>query len=67
MKSAHRDEMYVLGIFRKEDGANIGKLELIKILRIDYQWAMMGYSIHNQYWKNGYGMESVKAAVSLFF
>ncbi|GAB6493693.1 acetyltransferase, GNAT family [Bacillus sp. UMTAT18] len=59
--------MYVLGIFRKEDGANIGKLELIKILRMDYQWAMMGYSIHNQYWKNGYGMESVKAAVSLFF
>ncbi|MEI2317243.1 GNAT family N-acetyltransferase [Bacillus paramobilis] len=66
-EAAHRDEMYVLGIFRKEDGANIGKLELIKILRMDYQWAMMGYSIHNQYWKNGYGMESVKAALSLFF
>ena len=41
-EAAHRDEMYVLGIFRKEDGANIGKLELIKILRMDYQWAMMG-------------------------
>lgn len=27
-EAAHRDEMYVLGIFRKEDGANIGKLEL---------------------------------------
>lgn len=50
-EAVHRDEMYVLGIFRKEDGANIGKLELIKILRMDYQWAMMGYSIHNQYWK----------------
>ncbi|MDA1742926.1 GNAT family protein [Bacillus paranthracis] len=49
-EAAHRDEMYVLGIFR-----------------MNYQWAMMGYSIHNQYWKNGYGMESVKAAVSLFF
>ena len=65
-EAAHRDEMYVLGIFRKEDGANIGKLELIKILRMDYQWAMMGYSIHNQYWKNGYGEESVKAALPLF-
>lgn len=66
-EAAHRDEMYVLGIFRKEDGANIGKLELIKILRMDYQWAMMGYSIHNQYWRNGYGVESVKAALPLFF
>lgn len=66
-EAAHRDEMYVLGIFRKEDGANIGKLELIKILRMDYQWAMMGYSIHNQYWKNGYGIESVKVALPLFF
>ncbi|QWH12862.1 N-acetyltransferase [Bacillus mycoides] len=60
-------DMYVLGIFQKEDGANIGKLELIKILRMDYQWAMMGYSIHNQYWKNGYGVESVIAALPLFF
>ncbi|TKI85609.1 GNAT family N-acetyltransferase [Bacillus mycoides] len=56
-EAARRDEMYVLGIFQKEDGANIGKLELIKILRMDYQWAMMGYSIHNQHWKNGYGAE----------
>lgn len=34
---------------------------------MDYQWAMMGYSIHNQHWKNGYGVESVKAALPLFF
>ena len=61
-ESKDNDEMYVLGIFRKEDGANIGKIELITILRMDYQWAMMGYSIHNHYWKNGYGVESVKEA-----
>ncbi|CAI8715039.1 Short-chain dehydrogenase [Bacillus sp. IT-79MI2] len=50
-ESAKWDDMYVLGVFCKEDGANVGKVELITILRIDYQWAMMGYSIHNQYWK----------------
>ena len=38
MKQTHRDEMYVLGIFRKEDGANIGKLELIKF----YVWTISG-------------------------
>lgn len=66
-ESAKRDEMYVLGIFRKEDGANVGKVELITILRLDYQWAMMGYSIHNQYWKMGYGVESVKGTMDIFF
>ena len=64
---AKRDEMYILGIFRKQDGVNVGKVELIKILRMDYQWAMMGYSIHNQFWKQGYGRESVQAAMEAFF
>lgn len=42
-------------------------MELIKILRMDYQWAMMGYSIHNQYWKRRDGVENVRAAIDLFF
>ncbi|MCK1998708.1 GNAT family N-acetyltransferase [Psychrobacillus psychrodurans] len=64
---AKKDKMYNLGIFRKEDGVNVGKVELITILRMDYQWAMMGYSIHNQHWKQGYGLESVLAATEAFF
>ena len=34
---------------------------------MDYNWAMMGYSIHNQYFQKGYGKESVEAAMELFF
>ena len=34
---------------------------------MDYNWAMMGYSIHNQYFRQGYGKESVEAATELFF
>jgi RimJ/RimL family protein N-acetyltransferase len=64
---ARNDETYILGVFRKEDGVNVGKVELTKILRMDYQWAMMGYSFHNQFWKQGYGTESVLAATELFF
>ncbi|WP_371812338.1 GNAT family N-acetyltransferase [Sporosarcina sp. Marseille-Q4063] len=64
---AVKDDMYILGLFRKEDGVNVGKVELTKILRSDYQWAMMGYSIHNQFWKNGYATESVLAATKVFF
>lgn len=65
--TAQKDDTYILGIFRKEDGASIGNIELIKILRMDYNWAMMGYSIHNQYFRQGYGKESVIAATELFF
>ena len=66
-KLAENDKMYQLGVFRKEDGVNVGKVELITILRMDYQWAMMGYTIHNQYWKKGYGKESVDRAAEAFF
>lgn len=66
-ESANEDKMYNLGVFRKEDGAFVGKIELYTILRMDYQWGMVGYSIHNQFWKNGYGLESVEAATNLFF
>ncbi|SDC65425.1 GNAT family N-acetyltransferase [Shouchella lonarensis] len=64
---AGRDEMYHLGIFRKGDGVNVGKVELYTILRMDYQWAMMGYAIHNQFWRLGFGVESVIAAREVFF
>ena len=66
-ETAEKDDVYILGIFRKEDGANIGNIEVIKILRQDYDWAMMGYSIHNQFFRQGYGKESVQAATELFF
>lgn len=66
-EEAEKDELYILGIFRKEDGASIGNIELVPIVRLDYHWAMMGYSIHNQYFRQGYGKESVEAATTLFF
>ncbi|MET1014055.1 MAG: GNAT family N-acetyltransferase [Paenisporosarcina sp.] len=64
---AMKDELHVWGVFRKSDGVHIGKIELFTILRMDYQWAMMGYSILNQHWGNGYGTEAVLAATRLIF
>lgn len=66
-EGAKKDDIYILGVFRKEDGANVGTVELSTILRAKYQWAMMGYFIHNQFWEKGYGKESVIAATHLFF
>ncbi|MGD8189585.1 GNAT family N-acetyltransferase [Brevibacillus ginsengisoli] len=66
-QSAKEDKMYNLGIFRQDDGVNVGKIEVFTILRMDYHWGMMGYSIHNQFWRKGYGRESVVAATEGFF
>lgn len=64
---AEADDTYLFGVFRKMDGAHIGEIELNTILREDYEWGMMGYAIHNQYHRKGYGTESVIAAAELFF
>ncbi|SIT87257.1 GNAT family N-acetyltransferase [Edaphobacillus lindanitolerans] len=65
--AADQDRMLILGIFRKTDGANIGKIEIITILRMDYNWAMMGYQINNQFFRLGYGKEAVTTAAGSFF
>lgn len=64
---AAADDTYLFGVFRKVDGAHIGEIELNTILREDYEWGMMGYTMHNQYHRKGYGTESVIAAADLFF
>jgi len=66
-EAAEKDEAYVFGIFRKDDGMSIGELEFSTILRMDYNWGMMGYSIHNQFFRQGYGKESAIAAADFFF
>ncbi|OZM57587.1 GNAT family N-acetyltransferase [Lottiidibacillus patelloidae] len=61
------DKVYVFGIFRKEDNAHLGAIDFSTILREEYQWARFGYTIHNQFWRKGYGREAVNAALQLGF
>lgn len=37
--------------------------DLSTIRRGHYQWAILGYEIHNQHWKQGFGKEAVRAAL----
>ncbi|WP_342512405.1 GNAT family N-acetyltransferase [Sporosarcina sp. FSL K6-1522] len=64
---ADRDEAYVFGIFRKSDQKHVGKVEFSTIMRDEFQWGLLGYTIHNQYWRNGYGKEAVKGALNIAF
>jgi [ribosomal protein S5]-alanine N-acetyltransferase len=61
------DKLYVFGVFRKEDQAHLGSIDFSTIMREEFQWARFGYSLHNQFWGQGYGKEAVKAAISLAF
>ncbi|WP_037985859.1 GNAT family N-acetyltransferase [Thalassobacillus devorans] len=64
---AERDELYVFGVFRKSDQKHIGSVEFSTIMRDEFQWGMLGYRIHNQFWKQGYGREAVKEGLSIAF
>ncbi|PYZ91940.1 GNAT family N-acetyltransferase [Salipaludibacillus keqinensis] len=61
------DESHIFAVFRKKDGKHLGMVDFSTLERNDFQWGRIGYMIHNQHWKNGYGHESVKLAVDLAF
>lgn len=63
----NEDKAYVFGVFRLADGMHVGYVDFSTLLRDDFQWARMGYTIHNQFWRMGYGKEAVKAAIGLAF
>lgn len=64
---ADRDKIYVFGVFRKSDQKHIGMVELCTLLRREFQWGLLSYIIHNQFWKNGYGTEAVKEGIRMGF
>lgn len=64
---ANHDEAYVFGVFRKADQKHLGKVEFSTILRGEFQWAVLGYTVHNQYWQHGYGKEAVNAGMKIAF
>ncbi|MCP3029461.1 GNAT family N-acetyltransferase [Halobacillus sp. A5] len=64
---AEQDEAYVFGVFRKSDGKHMGKVEFSTIRREEFQWGMLGYRIHNQFWGSGYGKEAVSCGLPISF
>ncbi|MGF3104701.1 GNAT family N-acetyltransferase [Rossellomorea sp. DUT-2] len=64
---ASNDIAHVFGVFRKEDHNHVGMVDFSTLSRNEFQWGRIGYTIHNQHWKNGYGKEAVKAALNIAF
>ncbi len=62
-EQALNDYAYIFGIFSQQTNQHLGYIDLSTIQREEKQWANLGYSIHNQYWKQGFGREAVSAAI----
>ncbi|MES1025588.1 GNAT family protein [Gloeocapsa sp. BRSZ] len=62
-EQALSDYAYIFGVYLKQTHQHLGNVDLSTIYREEKQWANLGYSIHNQYWRQGFGKEAVKAAL----
>ncbi len=61
------DLVYTLGIFDKRNGDYLGLVNFAVISRLSYQFANLGYEIHNQFWGQGIAGEAISGAVGLAF
>lgn len=64
---AQQDDQYIFGVFEKETSRHLGMVNVGILSRDAFQWADIGYFIHNQYWRNGYGKEAVTGLIELCF
>jgi len=62
-QEALSDLFFIFGIFDRNTGQHFGNIDLSTIKRANYQWAVIGYEIHNQHWRKGIGKEAVRAAL----
>jgi [ribosomal protein S5]-alanine N-acetyltransferase len=62
-QEAVTDQFFIFGIFLRETGQHLGNIDFSTFRRGIYQWAILGYEIHNQYWKQGFGQEAVRSAL----
>ncbi|MDK8182934.1 GNAT family N-acetyltransferase [Paenibacillus sp. UMB4589-SE434] len=62
---AAEDSEYLFGVFRQEDNAHLGDIDISTLLRGDFQWGRVGYMLHNQHWNQGYGKEAVQAVMHI--
>lgn len=66
-KEAAADYAYKFHIFEKKLACSVGYCNIYPHYREDFQYAHIGYAIHNNYWKNGYAAECVSALTTIGF
>ena len=57
------DQVYVLAAFTHGASEHIGMFDLATIRRPDVGWANVGYMVHNQHQRRGFGREALTAVL----
>ena len=39
-------------------------IDIVTLERKNFQWAEIGYFIHNQFWRNGYAFEALESILN---
>lgn len=60
-------ELYSFGVFERRTGRCVGNTNLAVYVRWIFQWANLGYEIHNTDWRKGYGTEAARATLRIAF
>jgi [ribosomal protein S5]-alanine N-acetyltransferase len=63
----NNDEVYIFGVFLKQTGVYIGNIDFSTLMRLNFHWGRIGYTLNNTHWKQGYGKEAVRAALRMAF
>ncbi|MEM9486329.1 MAG: GNAT family N-acetyltransferase [Cyanobacteria bacterium P01_F01_bin.116] len=66
-QSALDDEAYRWNVYHQQTGQQLGQIGLSTIQRSVFQWANLGYIIHNQFWRQGFAKEAVTAVLKAGF
>lgn len=64
---AAADYAYKFQIFGKSSGLSVGYCNIYPHYREDFQYAHIGYAIHNNFWGNGYATECAAALIEIGF
>jgi ribosomal-protein-alanine N-acetyltransferase len=61
------DSRYPLVVVRLDDGAIVGAIGIVDVVRSISQTAFLGYRIFNRHWGQGFAGEAVRAAIDIAF
>ncbi|MGT2846689.1 GNAT family N-acetyltransferase [Streptococcus massiliensis] len=59
-KFREQDQQYIWAVYDENSGKHVGMFNLVTLARSPLDWAEIGYSIHNQYWRQGYASAALE-------
>ena len=66
-RNGRRDECYVFWLFLPDMSTTVGAIDISTLQRDNNAWANLGYVVHNQHQRQGYGREALAVLLPFAF